>query len=129
MQIAYVSVVEHDVGDVSHPQLIGHHRLKAVYEVLPLVVAVVGVGRMARFGRREHQSMTAQESEETVPTHHLVPAVDVTQHEPQLVASDARILLTDFAYILQQEPFTFDFRCDVSPGLEPGLTGMAKQTA
>ena len=41
MQVTYVPVVKHDVGDVSRPQLIGCHRLKSVYEVLPLVVAMV----------------------------------------------------------------------------------------
>ena len=73
--------------------------------------------------------MTAQESEETVTSHHSVPTIDIAQHKPQFIASDARIFLTDFAYILQQKILALDFRSNVSLGLLPSLTGMAKQTA
>ena len=50
MKIAYVTVTEHNVGDVRYPQLVGSHGDEAFCEVLPLVVAVVRVGRVARLG-------------------------------------------------------------------------------
>ena len=93
------------------------------------MVAVVGIGRTARFGRREHQPVTTQQPVEAVASQHPLPAMDAAQHKPQLVASDTRVFPADFEHIIQQKPLTLDLRSNVGLGLVPGLTGMAKQTA
>ena len=41
MQVTYISRIEHNVGDVRYPQLVGSHGDEAFCEVLPLVVAMV----------------------------------------------------------------------------------------
>jgi hypothetical protein len=129
MQIAYIAVSQTDVGNIRHPQLVGRHGLITVHKILPFVIPMVGVRRMAWFGRGQHQAVTTEQGIETVSSYHIVPTVNVTEHQPQFVASDTGILIADLTNIIQQTFLTFYYRLDVSLGLVPGLTATAKQTA
>ena len=90
---------------------------------------MVGVRCTTCLRGRKHQNMAAHQREETVTTHHLFPPVDVTQHQPQLVAADTGIFIADFTNVGEQMGVTLRFCANVSLGLVPGLTTTAKQTA
>ena len=59
MQIA-ASASEVDVGDIALPQLVSGHRPETLDEILPLVVAVVGVGRRTAPARLLHEPVATQ---------------------------------------------------------------------
>ncbi len=63
-----------DIGDVTYPQLVGPRWDKSPDEVLPFVVAVIGVRRVTGLGRGQHQVIKTQQFIETVPAHHLFPS-------------------------------------------------------
>lgn len=66
MEVADVTVGQGYVSDVGHPQLVGRGGDKALYQVLPFVVAVVGSRRVAGLGLGKQQPFTPQEEKETV---------------------------------------------------------------
>ena len=96
MQIAYFSVCQRYVGDVSHPELVGTCRHEAPDQIPVLMVAVIGVGRMTRLSLGKHQTLAAQERKETVTTGHGAAAEHVDEYPPQLVAANARVFTPDF---------------------------------
>lgn len=59
MQIA-ASTNEVDIGDIALPQLVSCRRLESLDEILPLVVAVVRVGRGAAPARLLHEVVATQ---------------------------------------------------------------------
>ena len=63
MQVT-ASVSEVDVGDIALPQLVSCRRLEALDEILPLVVAVVGVRRRTALARLLHESVATQQVQE-----------------------------------------------------------------
>ena len=63
MQVA-ASASEVDVGDIALPQLVSCRRLEALDEILPLVVAVVGVRRRTALARLLHESVATQQVQE-----------------------------------------------------------------
>lgn len=125
VQIA-VSISRGEVGDIRHPQLVGGCQDKPADEVLPLVVTVVGVGRMTGLRGRKHQMMTAQKDVKTIPSHDIVPSVHVFEHQPQLKGTDAKVFLPDIPDILNKLTLTHDFLLHVDLHLVEGLTAMAK---
>lgn len=66
VQVARATAFEWYVGYVGHPQLVRGGGREAAHEVLPLVVAVVGVGRAAGLRTRQHETATAEQAEEAV---------------------------------------------------------------
>ena len=63
MQVA-ASASEVDVADIALPQLVSCRRLEALDEILPLVVAVVGVRRRTALARLLHESVATQQVQE-----------------------------------------------------------------
>ena len=59
MQVT-ASTSEVDVGDIALPQLVSGHRPETLDEILPLVVAVVGVGRRTAPARLLHEPVATQ---------------------------------------------------------------------
>ena len=59
MQVA-ASTSEVDVSDIALPQLVSGHRLESLDEILPLVVAVVGVRCRAAPTRLLHQMVATK---------------------------------------------------------------------
>ena len=114
-------------GDVGHPELVGRSRHKVLDEVLPLVVAVVGVRRVARLRSGKHQPPAAQDDEETVASWNEVAPEHGDEHQPQLIATYARILITDFPDSGNHILLMFQLSLNVSLRLVESLTTMAKQ--
>ena len=59
MQVT-ASTSEVDVGDIALPQLVSGRRPETLDEILPLVVAVVGVGRRTAPARLLHEPVATQ---------------------------------------------------------------------
>jgi len=127
VQVAHISVRQGDVGDVGHPQLVGGSGYEAPYLILVLVVAVVGVRRVAGLRPWKHQTPAAQGYEETVAAGHEVAPEHGDEHQPQLVATDAGILRADFPDSVNSILLMFHLFLDVGLRLVEGLTTMAKQ--
>ena len=81
MQVA-AAFSQVNVGDVAHPQLVSGCGNESLDKVLPLVVAVVGVGRGAALAGLLHQLVAAQQVQERVATGHPVSIKHVTEHQP-----------------------------------------------
>lgn len=94
MQIAD-SFVGLDVCDVCHKELTRGIWDKALYQVLPLVEMMVGIGRMPLAYWLQHQMVLVQQLIETVTSHHPV-RIQGLQHEEQLVAAYHGSFLADF---------------------------------
>ena len=126
VQVAYVAACKGDIGDVSHPQLVGCGRDKAPYQVLVLVVAVVGVRRVARLRLGKHQALAAHQHEEAVTPRHEVAPEHCYEHQPQLVAADAGILRADFPDSIDDLTLVSHLLLNVGLRLVEGLAAMAK---
>ena len=126
VQVAHVAACQGDVGDVGSPKLVGCGRGKALYQVFVLVVAVVGVRRVAglRFGK--HQPLAAHQHEEAVTPRHEVAPEHRYEHQPQLVAADAGILRADFPDGIYDLTLMSHLPLNVGLRLVEGLTAMAK---
>ena len=90
---------------------------------------MVGVGRTTWLGTSERIPKRMQKGKELVSAGNPVLPEHAFGHQPKLVASDTRILATDFRNniydaVYPTHPFTF-----VTLLLIISLTGMAKQTA
>ena len=127
VQVAYVAASKGDIGDIGYPKLVCSGRDKAFYQVLVLVVAVVGVRRVARFRLGKHQPLTAQQHEEPVTSRNEVPAEQRDEHQPQLVASKTGIFITDLLDGLNDLLLMLHLLLNVSLRLVEGLTAVAKQ--
>ena len=129
VQVADAPVGQVYVGDVGHPYTVGFHRDKPFHQVLPLVVAVVGVGRMADLAGREHQAVTPQQHVEAVAPGHETGAEQGAEHYPKLVTADAGVFMTDFLHVGDDDTLASRFFHDVGFQLVESLAAMAKQTA
>lgn len=118
-----------DVGDIAHPQPVRARREVPFHEVFPLVVAVVGACRMAAPERRAEQLVPAQDSKERVASGHPFPTEHVAEHQPQLVAADARIDAADLLHGLHHAGLFAEPFATVRFQLVIGLSAMAKQPA
>ena len=129
MQVAYITACKGNVGDISHPQLVGCSEHDVLDQVLVLVVAVVGVRRMTglRFGK--HQFLTAQQDVEAVAAWNKGAPEHIDEHQPQLVAAYTGILIADFLDSFDDFCLTLLFCLNVGLRLVEGLTAMAKQPA
>ena len=90
MQIA-APAIELDIGDVAHPQLVGTRRDESLDEVLPLVVAVVGVRRGAAPAGLLHQVVPAKHVHELVAPGHPARIEHHREHQPEFHAPDAGV--------------------------------------
>ena len=129
MQVTDVSAGKRYIGNIANPQLIGRGWDKALYQVLPLMVTMVGIGCAPGFARRKHQAVSTKQRVEAVATGHEPLSEEGGEHDPQLVTTDTGILATYFTYSNQQETIILHMAPYVSLGLVIGLTTMAKQTA
>ena len=129
MQIAHATIVECYIGNVCNPQLVRRRRNEVLDKVLPFVVAVIRIRCVTRLRRWKHQTVTAQDDEETVASRHVFASEKVYQHDPQFIAAYARILFTDRSDILYYLSLTGCLCFNVGLRLVEGLTTMAKQPA
>ena len=129
VQVAYVAACKGDVGDVGHPQLVGCGGHDIPGQVPVLVVAVVGVRRVAGLRSGKHQPLAAQQDEETVTSWHKGTPEHADEHQPQLVAADAGILPADFPDGPDNLCLALLLGFNVGLRLVEGLTAMAKQPA
>ena len=126
VQVAHVTAGQGDVGDVGHPQPVGCRGNEALYQVPPLVVAVVGVRRVSGFRLGKHQTLAAKQHEETVTPWHEVTTEQRDEHQPQLQTAYAGILPADFPDGLHDLPLMLHLLLYVGLRLVEGLTTMAK---
>lgn len=129
MQVTDVSAGKRYIGNIANPQLIGRGWDKALYQVLPLMVTMVGIGCAPGFAGRKHQAVSTKQRVEAVATGHEPLSEEGGEHDPQLVTTDTGILATYLTYGIQHETFILHMAPYVSLGLVIGLTTMAKQTA
>ena len=126
MQVTDIAVCQGDIGDVSHPELVCRCRDKALYQVFPFMITVIGVGRVARLRSGKHQPLPTHDHEETVTSGHVVSSEHADQHQPQLVATDTRILRPDLLDGIKKLALMFNLFFYVCLRLVEGLTAMAK---
>ena len=126
VQVAHVAACQGDVGDVGSPKLVGCGRDKAPDQVLVLVVAVVGVRRVAGLRLGKHQPLAAHQHKEAVTPRHEVAPEHRYEHQPQLVAADAGILRADFPDCIYDLTLMSHLPLNVDLRLVEGLTAMAK---
>lgn len=129
MQVTDIPIGKRYMGDIATPQLIGRGWDKAFYQVLPLMVTVVGIGRAPAFAGRKHQAVPAKQRIKAITTGHELPSEEGDEHDPQLVTTDTGILATYLTDGIQHETFVLYLDLNVRLGLVIGLTAMAKQTA
>lgn len=127
VQVAHVAACQGDIGNVGCPKLVGCDWDKALYQVLVLVIAVVGVRRVAGLRLGKHQTLAAQQHEETVTTRYEVTPKHRNEHQPKLVAADAGILRADFPDGINDLTLMLHFLLNVGLRLVEGLTATAKQ--
>ena len=120
MQIA-ASVYKLDIGNIAYPQLIGTRRNESLDEVLPLVVAVVGVRRGAALTRLLHQSMTAQQVHKLVAPKHPSRIEHHREHQPEFHAADARINLTYLTYCIKNTDLASILKSEVGKDVDEAL--------
>lgn len=125
VQVAYVAACKGDIGNVGCPKLVGCDWDKALYQVLVLVIAVVGIRRVAGLRLGEHQTLAAQDGEEAVTPRHEVAPEHRYEHKPKLVAADSGILLADFPDGLDDLTLIRHLLLNVGLRLVEGLTAMA----
>lgn len=126
MQVA-ASTSEVDVGDVALPQLVSCRRLESLYEILPLVVAVVGVRRRTALARLLHEPVATQEVQERIATRHPTRIEHHAKHLPELHPAYTRIKLADLMHGIKDANLTCQILRIVRLLLVKGLTAMAKQ--
>lgn len=97
MKIA-ASIHQVYVCNVTYPQLVGAGGNEAADEVFVLVVAVIGVGGMARFRTSLHQLKITQQVEEGITAGNPVAKEYPLRHKPQLVVADTGIHLADLLH-------------------------------
>ena len=84
---------------------------------------------MAAPERRAEQLVPAQDSKERVASGHPFPTEHVAEHQPQLVAADARIDAADLLHGLHHAGLFAEPFATVRFQLVIGLSAMAKQPA
>ena len=126
MQVADITVCQGNIGDVSHPKLVCRGRHKVLYQVLPFMITVIGIGRVTRLRSGKHQPLPTHDHEETVTSGYVITSEHADQHQPQLVAPDTRVLRPDFPDGIEDLALMFNLFFDVCLRLVEGLTAMAK---
>jgi len=81
MQVA-ASASEVNVGDVALPQLVRCRWLESLDEILPLVVAVVGVRRRTALARFLHKMVATQQVQKRIAPRHPARIEHYTEHRP-----------------------------------------------
>jgi hypothetical protein len=76
MQVTHITSFQGDVCYIADPQTVRLIRLKVSDEILPLMIAMIGVGRTSGFGRRKHQSMATKKFKELVTPGQVFLAID-----------------------------------------------------
>ena len=127
MQIA-TAITCVDVGDITDPKLTCCSRYKVLYQILILVIAMIRIGSMTWLGAFQRDSECAHQVEELIPARNPSFAEHPLHHEPQFEASDAGILLPDFACSIEYAIDSAHPFCFVSLLLVIGLPGVAKQS-
>jgi hypothetical protein len=85
---------------------------------------MVGIGRMARFGRRKHQPVATQQPIKTVTAgHHHIRIIQAAEHNPKLITTYAWILCTDFLHTLQNSPIVDSIEARYKLGKVRNLAG------
>ena len=126
MQVA-ASTSEVDVGDVALPQLVSCRRLESLYEILPLVVAVVGVRRRTALARLLHKSVATQQVHERVAPRPPARIEHHAEHLPEFYPADTWIKTADLVHSIKDPDLACQFLLIVRLLLVKGLTAMAKQ--
>ena len=126
MQVTDIAVCQGNIGDVSYPELVCRCGHKVLYQVLPFMITVVGVGRVTRLRSGKHQPLPTQDHKETVTSGHIVTSEHADQHQPQLIATDTRVFRPDFPDGVKELALMLNLFFDVCLRLVEGLTTMAK---
>lgn len=84
-----------NISDVAHPQGVWMHRDIVLYQILVFVESVIGVCRVPRLWTLQYKTECTQNGEEGIAAGNPAVGIYTVYHEPQLVASYARIHLTD----------------------------------
>ena len=126
MQVT-ASTSEVNVSDITLPQLVCSRWPEALDEILPLVIAVVGVRRGTALARLLHQMVATQQVQERVAPRHPTLIEHHAQHRPKFHTSDAWIKPADFMHSIKNAYLTCQFLRLVRLLLVKGLTAMAKQ--
>ena len=126
VQIA-ASVSEVDVGDVALPELVSGRRLESLDEILPLMVAVVGVSRGTALARLLHESVATQQVQERIAPRHPARIEHHAKHLPEFHSADARVKPTDLLHGIKDTDLACQFLRIVRLLLVKGLTATAKQ--
>ena len=126
MQVA-ASASEVYIGYITLPQLVGCRRGESLDEILPLVVAVVGVGRRAAPAGFLHQVVATQQLQERIAPGHPARIVHHAEHRPQLNSTYARIKPADLTHGIKDAYLTCQSLRIVRLLLVKGLTATAKQ--
>ena len=126
MQVA-ASAYKVDIGYVALPQLVGGRRLKSLDEILPLMVAMVGISRGAAPAGLLHQMVATQHVQERIAAGHPSRAEHPTEHIPELYAADARVKPADFMHGINNPNLTCQLLSIIRLLLVKGLTATAKQ--
>lgn len=128
MQVAALAIGKWYVCYVAHPQEIRSCRDIFPYQVLVLVVSVVGIGGMARARTSQTQTFAFQKGVESVTTHHAATE-HIGSHEPYLASANAGIFLADGTGEFDYRGLAFAAALKAFLLLIPGLSAMAKQFA
>ena len=88
------------VCNVAYPQLVAAGGNEAADEVLVLVVAVIGVGGMARLRTSLHQLKITQQVKEGITAGHPVVNEHTLHHQPQLVVPYTWVHLTYLSHCI-----------------------------
>ena len=126
MQVA-ASANKVDVGDVALPQLVSRRRSESLDEVLPLMVAVVGVRRGTALARLLHEPVTTQQVQERIAPGHPARIEHHAEHLPELYPADARVKSADLLHGIKDADLACQPLRIVRLLLVKGLTATAKQ--
>ena len=114
---------------IANPQLIRPCGHETFDEILPFVVAVIGIRCMARFGRTAEQHVLAEYFQKSIASGHPILTEHIAKHEPQFVSANSRIYATDFFYCANNTGFSAEFLITITLKLVIGLSTVAKQFA
>lgn len=110
---------------MSATQLVGSCRGEVLYLVLPFMIAMVWIRRVAGFGLWKHQTLTSHYHKETVTFWNVITTKHANKHQPQLVTSNAWVFITYFQYWTDENSFSLNIFRYICLWLVEGLTTMA----
>lgn len=115
-------IIEFYIGDVAHPQLVGGRGNEIFDEVLPLVVAMVGVRRGADPAGFLHQMVAAQQVQKRIPSGHPSAVKHRRQHQPQFHSTNTGIDLPYLVHGIKNPALYRQFLNTIRLLLVKGLT-------